>query len=83
MPIIKRKDYWSAFLLTFGGETVKAANCDACFLFDDIDMDAYASVIVADVLAAAIVAAAPCIHGDVAVALVFASVDDVVVSYLK
>jgi hypothetical protein len=41
----------------------------------------YAFVVVVDVHAAAIVAVAPSIHVVAAVALAFASVDDVVVSY--
>jgi hypothetical protein len=50
-------------------------------LIVDVNIAAYAPIVVAVVLAATIVAVAPCIHVNAADAPAFASVDDVVVSY--
>ena len=80
MTIIKRKDNGLSFLPTFGEKTVKAASVDYCFLIADVDIIAYAFVVVAVVLAAATVAAAPSLHAASNVARDFASVDDVIVS---
>jgi len=62
-------------------KTVKGANCDACFLIADVDIAAYASVVVAAIPIAANVAVAPSIHVAAEDAPAFTSVDDVAVSY--